>query len=195
MPGMYKPGEYDLAGFCVGVVDRSRIIDGSAIRPGDVVIGLASSGIHSNGYSLVRSVLSKIEIKRMSAQLLKPTRIYVKPVLSIIEKFNLAKPLVTGISHITGGAFYDKISRILPADIDVVIRKSSWEVPDIFKLIQLKGNISDAEMYHTLNMGVGMVLVVRPQACDSVLADLGQMKVKSWVIGEAVGGSKKVLIV
>jgi phosphoribosylformylglycinamidine cyclo-ligase len=195
MPGMYKSGEYDLAGFCVGVVDRSRIIDGSAIAPGDVIIGLASNGIHSNGYSLVRSVLSQAEVKRMSRELLKPTKIYVKPVLSVIEEFNRAKPPIKGISHITGGAFYDKISRILPGDIDAVIHKCAWPVPEIFKLIQMKGRIPDAEMYHTLNMGIGMVLVVKENVAPDVIAAFEALKVKSWIIGEAVRGKKQVHII
>jgi phosphoribosylformylglycinamidine cyclo-ligase len=195
MPGMYNPGEYDLAGFCVGVVDKDKMIDGSAIAPGDVIIGLASNGIHSNGYSLVRSVLSQAEVKRMSAELLRPTKIYVKPVLYLIEKFNRAKQSIKGISHITGGAFYDKISRILPADIDAVIHKSAWPVPQIFKLIQLKGKIPDAEMYHTLNMGIGMVLVVNENIAQDVIAALEAFKVKSWIIGEAVRGKKQVRII
>jgi phosphoribosylformylglycinamidine cyclo-ligase len=195
MPGMYKPGEYDLAGFCVGVVDRKRIIDGSAIASGDLVIGLASNGIHSNGYSLVRSVLSQAEMKRMAKELLKPTRIYVKPVLAILEKFNRKRFAVAGISHITGGAFYDKIGRILPPDMDAVIHKCAWQVPDIFKLIQRKGGIPDTEMYHTLNMGIGMVLVVKRHIAADVIAALDRQKVKSWVIGEAVHGKKRVLII
>ncbi|MDD5098036.1 MAG: phosphoribosylformylglycinamidine cyclo-ligase, partial [Candidatus Omnitrophica bacterium] len=131
MPGMYREDEYDIAGFCVGVVEREKIINGSKIRPNDVVIGIASSGLHSNGYSLVRKVLGPVEQKRMSAQLLEPTRIYVKPVLALLSRYGAA---VHGISHITGGAFYDKISRILPKVVDGWIEKSSWKVPGIFRL-------------------------------------------------------------
>ncbi|HOU35721.1 MAG TPA: phosphoribosylformylglycinamidine cyclo-ligase [Candidatus Omnitrophota bacterium] len=194
MPGMYAPGEYDLAGFCVGVVDKDRIIDGTAIRPGDAVIGLQSNGIHSNGYSLVRAVLSNAEIKRMSDELLKPTRIYVKPVLAVLEEFNGEKMRIRGISHITGGAFYDKISRILPPDVDVRIYKDAWQVPDIFKLVQCKGCIPDEEMYHTLNMGIGMALVVEKSSVKAVIDALAGHRLKSWVIGEAVRGKKKVRI-
>ncbi len=194
MPGMYKAGEYDLAGFCVGAVDRDKIVDGSAIRPGDAVIGLASNGIHSNGYSLVRAVFSQAEIKRMAGELLKPTKIYVKPVLAVLDEFNNKKRLIRGISHITGGAFYDKISRILPADIDVRINRSAWEVPPIFKLIQFKGRISDEEMYHTLNMGIGMALVVDQSIAGHVIEALSGLKIRSWVIGDAVKGNKKVEI-
>jgi len=192
MPGMYGDGEYDIAGFCVGVVEKDKIINGSAIRPGDKIIGIASSGLHSNGYSLVRKVLGQAELKRMSGQLLKPTRIYVKPVLEILRRCGSA---VHGISHITGGAFYDKISRILPRDINARIEKNSWSVPEIFKLIQNKGNIEDKEMYHTLNMGIGMVLFVQPQSAAQVMDGLSGMKLKSWVIGQAVCGNKRVEIV
>jgi phosphoribosylformylglycinamidine cyclo-ligase len=190
MPGMYKDGEYDVAGFCVGVVERNNIINGKDILPGDVVIGLESNGLHSNGYSLARKVLSQNEQKRMSNELLKPTRIYVKQVLSLLpDKF------IHGISHITGGAFYDKISRILPDNVDVRINKGSWSVPQIFRLIQNKGNIDDKEMYHTLNMGIGMVLIVSPQSVKYIIAKLAAGKQKSWIIGEVVKGKRGVEII
>jgi len=196
MPGMYAPGEYDLAGFCVGIVEKGAIIDGSKVRPGNVVIGLESNGIHSNGYSLVRRVLKETELKRMSKELLKPTRIYVKPVLSLLERFNKSKSwAITGISHITGGAFYDKIARILPADIDVRIDKDSWKVPEIFRLLQAKGGIEDTEMCHTFNMGVGMVLIVEAVAAQSIQQALAELKLKSWIIGKVVKGSRQVEIV
>ncbi|MFA5096345.1 MAG: phosphoribosylformylglycinamidine cyclo-ligase, partial [Candidatus Omnitrophota bacterium] len=151
MPGMYKQGEYDIAGFCVGVVERNNIIDGSRIRPGDAVIGLESSGCHSNGYSLVRKVFSAKELKRMAKELLTPTRIYVKPVLSLLHAPGTLRPApIHGIAHITGGAFYDKIARILPENIDARINKNSWSVPKLFRLIQNKGNVPEREMYHTL---------------------------------------------
>jgi phosphoribosylformylglycinamidine cyclo-ligase len=188
MPDMYKRGEYDLAGFCVGVVEKKEIIDGSKIEAGDTVIGLQASGLHSNGFSLVRKVLSKAELKRMSEELLKPTRIYVKPVLKLLS------PAVKGIAHITGGAFYDKIARVLPDNVDCVIHKSAWDVPKIFRLIQNKGAIDDKEMYHTFNMGVGMVLIVRPQAARSVTGQLSALNLRSRVIGEIVKGEKKVTI-
>jgi len=190
MPGMYGSGEYDIAGFCVGVAERSEIIDGSRIQEGDIVIGLESSGIHSNGYSLVRKVLSANEQKRMSKELLTPTRIYVKQVLNLLPDKN-----IKGIAHITGGAFYDKIARILPNNIDVKINKSSWVVPKIFQLIQNKGNVPEREMYHTLNMGIGMVLILEPESANKIMAKLSAQKLKSWVIGEAAKGSKQVHIV
>ena len=190
MPGMYRESEYDIAGFCVGVVERNNIIDGSKITAGDLVIGLESSGIHSNGYSLVRKVFSQAEQKRMGKELLAPTRIYVKQVLSLLPNND-----IHGISHITGGAFYDKIARILPDKINARINKGSWNVPKIFKLIQNKGNIAEREMYHTLNMGIGMVLIVRPAAAKNIIAKLASMKLKAWIIGKAVKGKKEVEVI
>ncbi|MDD5253327.1 MAG: phosphoribosylformylglycinamidine cyclo-ligase [Candidatus Omnitrophica bacterium] len=192
MPGMYQEGEYDIAGFCVGVVEKDKIINGDKIQAGDELIGIASSGLHSNGYSLVRKVLGAAELKRMSGQLLKPTRIYVQPVLKILQQSGQS---VHGISHITGGAFYDKISRILPKDIDARIDKNSWSVPEIFRLIQNKGNVEDREMYHTLNMGIGMVLIVEKKASPMIIKKLAELKLKSWIIGQAVKGNKTVEIV
>jgi phosphoribosylformylglycinamidine cyclo-ligase len=197
MPGMYKPGEYDIAGFCVGAAERAAVIDGARIRSGDKVIGLESSGLHSNGFSLVHKVFSNRELKRMSKELLRPTRIYVKPVLDLLRKTQNAKrktTVVKGISHITGGAFYDKIARILPDTLDARIDKSSWNVPEIFKLIQLKGRIKDEEMYHTLNMGIGMILIVEADAAQSVTAFLAGHKLKSWIIGEVIKGKGEVQV-
>jgi len=196
MPGMYKQGEYDVAGFCVGVVERQDIIDGSRIHAGDIVIGLESSGLHSNGFSLVRKVFSQNALKRMSDELLKPTRIYVKSVLGLLyAKRSTLNANIHGIAHITGGAFYDKISRILPADVNVIINKGSWQTPKIFKLIQNKGNIDDREMYHTFNMGIGMVLIAKPESAKAVISKLTELKVRSWVIGEALKGRKQVIVV
>jgi len=194
MPGMYKEGEYDIAGFCVGVVERKDIIDGSKIEAGDAMIGLESSGLHSNGFSLVRKVFSEKELKRMSGELLKPTRIYVKPILDLLRVTSY-KLGVTGIAHITGGAFYDKIARILPDNINVRIRKNSWVVPKIFRLIQNKGNIEDKEMYQTFNMGVGMVLIIKAPAVKSLMEKLSGFKLRSFLIGEAVKGNKEVEII
>ena len=195
MPGMYREGEYDVAGFCVGVVERKDIIDGSKIKAGDAVIGLESNGLHSNGFSLVRKVFSENEQKRMGSELLKPTRIYVKPVLSLLRTPNSGlRAKIKGIAHITGGAFYDKIARILPDNVNVLIRKDSWVVPQIFRLIQAKGNIADKEMYHTLNMGVGLVLIVDSSAAKTIISRLKEFKVRSWIIGEVVKGKKQVEI-
>ncbi|MCX5715191.1 MAG: phosphoribosylformylglycinamidine cyclo-ligase [Candidatus Omnitrophica bacterium] len=190
MPGMYRPGEYDVAGFCVGVVERQDIIDGAKIETGDKIIGLESSGIHSNGYSLVRKVFTQAELKRMSLELLKPTRIYVKPVLSVLRQ-----TAVNGIAHITGGSFYDKIARILPDNVNARIYKDSWAVPKIFRLIQNKGGVQEEEMYHTLNMGIGMVLIADPGSENTIVARLKEFKLKSWFIGEVVKGKKEVEMV
>ncbi len=192
MPGMYKTGEYDIAGFCVGVVEKNRIINGSKIKPGDELIGIASSGLHSNGYSLVRKVLGVRLLRKMSSQLLIPTRIYVKPVLSLLKVFPES---VHGISHITGGAFYDKISRILPKNVDVNIQKNSWPVPEIFNYIRNKGNLAERELFHTLNMGIGLVLVAKPGSSQRIISFLSKCKLASWVIGQAVKGNKKVNII
>jgi len=195
MPDMYKPGEYDLAGFCVGIVEKSKILDGSKTAAGNLIIGIESNGIHSNGYSLVRKVFSESEQKRMSEELLRPTRIYVKPVMALLDKFNKGQRMaIRGISHITGGAFYDKIARILPRNVDVKINKSSWPIPPIFKLIQTKGNIPEKEMFHTLNMGIGMVLIVEANAAAEIQKELASLKLKSWTIGACFKGKKDVQI-
>lgn len=194
MPGMYKQGEYDLAGFCVGVAERKQIIDGSKINPGDVVIGLESSGIHSNGYSLVRRVFSESELKVNSAELLKPTRIYVKQVMSLLSTIDYRPSTIKGISHITGGAFYDKIARILPSTVNVKIYKKSWQVPEIFRLIQQKGSIDDKEMYHTFNMGIGMVLVTGSSSAKPIISKLKSLKLNSVIIGGVTKGEGKVEI-
>ncbi|MCM8792291.1 MAG: phosphoribosylformylglycinamidine cyclo-ligase [Candidatus Omnitrophica bacterium] len=192
MPGIYRENEYDLAGFCVGVVEESNIIDGSKIEVGDLVIGLESNGIHSNGFSLVREVFSKNELKLYAKELLKPTRIYVRAVLSLLATRYLS--LIKGIAHITGGAFYDKIARILPDNVNARINRNSWDVPKIFKLIQNKGNIKDKEMYHTFNMGIGMVLIVRMDVSKAIISKLREFKLNCWIIGEIVKGKKEVEI-
>lgn len=195
MPGMYSKGEYDLAGFCVGVVEHNRIIDGSDIKLGDVVVGLASSGLHSNGFSLVRKVFSGKELIQNVGELLKPTRIYVKPLLALLteQKYKL-QDSIKGIAHITGGAFYNKIKRIIPDNLAFEISKGSWPIPEIFKLVQNKGNIAQKEMFHTFNMGVGMVCVVDSFSADKMLAAFLQLGLKSWIIGKVVRGNKEVII-
>jgi len=195
MPGMYNSGEYDLAGFCVGVVEKKKIIDGSKIKAGDIIIGLESNGLHSNGFSLVRKVFSERELKKYASELLRPTRIYVKPVLNLLyaKRYPLYAK-IKGIAHITGGAFYDKIARILPDNVNVRINKNACRVPNIFKLIQLKGGIEDKEMYHTFNMGIGMVLIAEPKSAKSIISKLAEFRLKSWVIGEVIKGNKVVEI-
>lgn len=196
MPGMYKKGEYDLAGFAVGAIDKNNVIDGSKMEIGDAIVGLESNGVHSNGYSLVRKVFSRSELKRMSNELLKPTRIYVRAVLSLLRWAKREKqPVVKGIAHITGGAFYSKIARILPDNLSAKINKHSWAIPKIFRLIQNKGNIEDKEMYSTFNMGVGMILIIDPKFIKTAISKLRGLGLKSWHIGEVVKGKKEAILV
>jgi len=196
MPGMYKDGDYDVAGFCVGVVDKKKIVDGSKIKIGDVIISLESNGLHSNGFSLVRKVFSKSELKKYSRELLKPTRIYVKPVLSLLRNTEYGiRNTIKGIAHITGGAFYDKIPRILPDNVNARIYKESWVVPEVFRFIQREGDVADREMYHTFNMGIGMVLIAEPKSAKAIMTRLSKFNLKSYVIGEIVKGKKQVEVV
>ena len=194
MPGMYNQGEYDLSGFCVGVVQRDKIIDGSRIEAGNVLVGIESNGLHSNGFSLVRKVFSKNELKRYASELLKPTRIYVRPILSLLKAKRYTLNAIKGIAHITGGAFYGKISRILPQNLDACINKNSWKIPKIFKLIQNKGSIPEHEMYRTFNMGIGMVLVVQADSVSRIKSELVKFNLRSMVMGEIIKGNKKVVI-
>ncbi|MGD9014980.1 MAG: phosphoribosylformylglycinamidine cyclo-ligase [Candidatus Omnitrophota bacterium] len=196
MPGMYKEGEYDLAGFCVGAVEKKRIIDGSRIAAGDVLVGIQSNGLHSNGFSLVRKVFTRNELKHYAHELLKPTRIYVKPVLSLLRLANSNNRLaIKGIAHITGGAFYGKVSRILSDNLNAEIHNNSWKVPKIFRLIQNKGDVPEDEMYRTFNMGVGMVLVVQSGIEAKVKSLLTRFNLDSWVIGRITKGKKEVVII
>src|SRR3989338_8881311 len=195
MPGFYKPGEYDLAGFCVGVVEKTKLIDGSKIKAGDYLVGIESNGLHSNGFSLVRKVFSKKELIKYADELLKHTRIYVKEILSLLATCDLGPGTVKGIAHITGGAFYDKIPRIIPEGLGIRIDKGSWPVPKIFKLIQEKGKVPEPDMYRPLNMGIGMVLVSGRNSVSAIILHLAKQGLKSWVIGELVRTKKKVEIV
>ena len=164
MPGMYKKDDYDLAGFAVGVVEKSKIIDGALIKAGDKVIGLPSSGFHSNGYSLVRKVLSISQQKKYAKEILEPTKIYAKEILAILEKFEnvsaRSSKNIKAIAHITGGAFYEKLTKVLPEGKCFSINKGSWKVPEVFNIVQNTGKIDEKEMYRTFNMGIGLVLVV-----------------------------------
>jgi phosphoribosylformylglycinamidine cyclo-ligase len=198
MPGFYPDGEYDLAGFAVGIVEKSEIIDGREIREGDSVIGLSSNGLHSNGFSLARKVLleeKKYEMdekivtinKSLGEELLKPTRIYVQPVLYLLEKYK-----ILGIAHITGGGLLENIPRILPEGVSVQINQKSWAKPPIFSLIQKEGKISDEEMYRTFNMGIGMVLIVKPDKVKEIIKELKLMDFSSYLIGRVVKRETKV---
>src|SRR3989338_4006014 len=156
VPSMYNGEEYDLAGFCVGIVEKTKIVDGKSVNAGDIVIGIGSSGPHSNGFSLIRKLFSKSELKgKFGRILLTPTIIYVKTILKLMKKVK-----IKSIAHITGGGFYDNIPRVVPSDKSVLIYKELWQVPRIFRVIQKRAKISDKEMYRTFNMGIGMVIVV-----------------------------------
>ena len=199
MPGFYPEDEYDLAGFCVGVVDKKKIIDSKTIEVGDKVIGLKSSGVHSNGFSLVRKVfqvnkenLSKYEESlgtTLGEALLKPTRIYVKPILKLLEQIQ-----VKGISHITGGGFYENMPRMLRDGVSLKINKTSYEVPSIFKLIMERGNIPERDMYNTFNMGIGMCVIVPENKVEKSLQILKQEGEEAYLIGEVISGNKEIII-
>ena len=190
MPGMYKGGQYDLAGFCVGVVERSRIIDGRSVKVGDKIIGIESSGAHSNGFSLIRKIFSKSELKdKVGKSVLTPTIVYVKPVLKLIQKIN-----VKSMAHVTGGGFYDNIPRVLPQGNSALIYKGAWPVPGIFKTIQKKANLDDKKMYRTFNMGIGMVAVVDKRDVNKAHGIIKKSGLKSWTIGTVIKGKDEVVI-
>lgn len=186
MPGMYQAGDYDLAGFAVGIVEKSRIIDGSKVAPGDLLVGLPSSGPHANGYSLIRKVLEHskasldetLEGKSLADWLLAPTRIYVKPLLKLIQSLP-----VHALSHITGGGLLDNIPRVLPANAQAVLNADSWELPPVFKWLQQAGNISDREMQRTFNCGIGMVLVVSADNAEAAVELLRQEGEEPFMLG------------
>ena len=187
MPGMYHEGDYDLAGFCVGVVEKSEIIDGSRVKNGDALIALGSSGPHSNGYSLVRKVINVagvnpatelLDNKPLSEHLLAPTKIYVKSVLALIKQSD-----VHAIAHLTGGGFWENIPRVLPKNTKAVIDEKSWEWPSVFNWLQEKGNIDTYEMYRTFNCGVGMVIALPQEQVETALAILKQAGENAWLIG------------
>lgn len=190
MPDMYQGEEYDLAGFCVGVVEKSKIIDGKSVKPGDVIIGMQSNGAHSNGFSLIRKVFTKNELKgKIGRVVLTPTIIYVKTILGLMKKIK-----VKSIAHITGGGFYDNIPRVLPKNTSCLIYKELWEKPAIFDLIQKRAGISDRQMYRTFNMGIGMVLVVDKRDVKKAHGVIKSFGIKSWAIGEIIKGKGEVII-
>src|SRR3989337_1835293 len=206
MPGFYHEGEYDIAGFVVGVVEKDKIINGKTIKPGDVVIGLSSSGVHSNGFSLVRKVffdkarmkvtqkLTKYELNTtLGEELIKPTKIYVEPILKILKKHK-TKKIIKGMAHITGGGLIENIPRILPDGCAVTLERNKWNVPKIFNIIQDIGNIDNQEMFYVFNMGMGMVLIVSKSDVKTVLNDLKSAKEPGRVIGEVVKGNRTVRI-
>ncbi|MBQ6158471.1 MAG: phosphoribosylformylglycinamidine cyclo-ligase [Thermoguttaceae bacterium] len=199
LPDMYNEGEYDLAGFCVGVAERSEIIDGKAIRENDILIGVASNGFHSNGYSLIRKAvfemgglsvatpLPEFENKTVADILLRPTSIYVRTVLTLLEKFK-ANDGIRGIAHITGGGLAENLGRILPNGLTAQIDENSWPVPPAFRWVQRLGNIDEDEMHRVFNMGIGLVLVVKPELELQVRETLLGQKRENWVLGKIVRG-------
>ncbi|MCK9574297.1 MAG: phosphoribosylformylglycinamidine cyclo-ligase [Candidatus Omnitrophica bacterium] len=195
MPGMYDEDEYDLAGFCVGIVDKYKMLDASGIKEGDLIIGLESSGLHSNGFSLARKALGDKLVRRYAKKLLEPTRIYVKPVLDALNAVSYSKKVVKAIAHVTGGAFYRKASKVLPQGIGMVIQKESWKVPEIFRIIQDEGNIAESEMYTVFNMGIGMVFIIGRKYFNVISKQLAKSKVKSFLLGEIVKSHIKIEIV
>lgn len=190
LPGMYEKDRFDLAGFCVGVVSRERIIDGRFCRRGDKVLALASSGLHSNGFSLVRKVFSHKELRgKVGLELLRPTRIYTKSILKIMEKVP-----IKAMSHITGGGFYENIPRVLPTGLSVEIKRDSWTVPPIFRKIQERSQMSEKEMFRTFNMGVGMVLILESKNAQKALRLFEKIGEKGWIIGEVREGAREVVL-
>ena len=204
MPGFYPVDEYDLAGFSVGVVEKSKITDGDRAKAGDVLIGIASSGIHSNGYSLVRKIFGlndddakeKLNVyseelgKKIGEELLTPTKIYVKPLLKLIDEVG-----INTVSHITGGGFIENVPRMLPGGLKAVIKKGTWEILPIFNLMQKMADIPERDMYNTFNMGIGMIVAVDADKADAAMKCLADAGETAYVLGELVEGEKGVEIV
>jgi len=189
MPGMYPPGEYDLAGFAVGAVEKSKIITGNSIVPGDVVLAIGSSGAHSNGYSLVRKIIERAGAKPtddlggrpLGDVVMAPTEIYVKPLLKLISEIN-----VKGMAHITGGGLVDNVPRVLPENTQAVLHRDSWQMPELFRWLQMKGGVADAEMVRVFNCGIGMVVIVDPSQVDTAIQSLTAQGLKAWTVGEVI---------
>ena len=200
MPGIYLGGEYDLAGCIVGIVDRKKIVDGSKVQPGDALIGIASDGLHTNGFSLVRYIFfdtmklrADQEVPKLGGilgeVLLTPHRCYANPVHAILNEFE-----VRGMAHITGGGFYDNIPRALPEDCQAVVYRRNWEVPALFRVIQELGNVAEPEMYRTFNMGVGYVLIVPREQSTTIISRLVELGEQASLIGEVRKGSREVQV-
>jgi phosphoribosylformylglycinamidine cyclo-ligase len=198
LPDFYAPGEYDLAGFAVGVVERGRIVSGAAIRPGDVILGLASSGLHANGFSLVRKIIfGEIGLtvhdplpgmdRKVGEELLLPTRIYVRSILALLAEFD-----VRGMAHVTGGGITGNLPRVLPEDCRALIRQGSWTIPPIFSLLMREGNVVEAEMFRTFNMGIGFLLIVARGEAEAVIRRLAALGEQVFQIGEVVSGQRGV---
>ena len=189
MPGMYPPGEYDLAGFAVGAVEKSKIMTGARIVPGDTILAIGSSGAHSNGYSLVRKIIERAGAKPsddlggqpLGDVVMAPTEIYVKPLLKLITEVD-----VKGMAHITGGGLVDNVPRVLPENTQAVLHRDSWQMPELFRWLQMKGGVADAEMVRVFNCGIGMVVIVSPDQADAAIKSLTAQGLKAWNVGEVV---------
>jgi phosphoribosylformylglycinamidine cyclo-ligase len=203
LPDFYQPGDYDMAGFCVGVVERDHIINGKAIQPGDIVLGLASTGLHANGYSLVRKVVfehASLKVgdfvselgRTVGEELLEPTRIYVRGVKNLLRHYPVKRRVVRGLAHITGGGLVDNVPRVLPPGRRVVLRRGSWPVPPVFGWLQRLGNIPQAEMEQVFNVGIGFVMIVSPYYAESIQRQLSEDRVPTYEIGEVREGEPGV---
>ncbi len=206
LPDFYAPGDYDMAGFCVGVVERDRIINGKAIRVGDKVVGLASTGFHSNGYSLVRKVVfdhAKLNLanhipeldKTIGEALLEPTRIYVRAIHELLFHYPVKRRVIRGLAHITGGGLPGNVPRILPPGKRVRIQRGSWDIPQVFSWLQSLGNIAQEEMDNVFNMGIGFVVIVSPYFAESVQRQLTDSGIRTWIIGDVIEGEPGVQMV
>jgi len=202
MPNLYSRGDYDLAGFCVGVVEKLKVLNGATISPGDVVLGVASNGLHSNGYSLVRKIVFDVAGLAISDRvepcgttvgeiLLRPTAIYARAVRSVLTHYKV-KSVVRGIAHVTGGGLHENLARILPTGIAATIDRGSWPMPPVFRWLQELGEVDDDEMYRVFNMGIGLALVVSPYYAESIQQQLTACGLASWPIGRAIEGEQLV---
>lgn len=206
MPDLYAAGDFDLAGFCVGVAEKSKIIDGKAIRPGDVVIGLASSGFHSNGYSLIRKVVFEhagLEVdsvvpelgRTVGEALLEPTKIYTRQIVRILQQYDDRPSPIHGLAHITGGGIAENLVRVVPEGCHVQIRKSNWTPHPIFPWLQTIGQIAESEMASVFNMGIGFILVVARDSVAEVQRELNNDQLQHWILGEVLAGERQVELV
>ena len=207
MPGFYPPGEYDVAGFAVGAVEKEKIVDGSSLQEGDLLLGLASAGVHSNGYSLIRKIIENRNLNLnekfinkgaknerdkavLGEELLRPTEIYVPQVLPLLEKYN-----IKGMVHITGGGLPGNLPRILPSQLSIKLYPTEWEIPDIFYFIKEKGNVDWEEMYRVFNMGIGFVMFVSPNEVKEIQSHLAEGKTNAWIIGEITAATEEEIII
>jgi phosphoribosylformylglycinamidine cyclo-ligase len=205
MPDIYRKDEFDMAGFAVGIVERNRIIDGGKVEKDDIILGLASNGVHSNGFSLARHICFKQQKLKATDKidelagaavgdvLLEPTRIYVKPIVKLLSQYKV-KRIVHAMAHITGGGLVGNIPRVLPKNCNAVIKKSSWDVPAIFNFLQNKGPVEGQEMFRVFNMGIGYVLVVAPDFANSIAKKLKKYGEKVYRIGKITAGTGKVVL-